>query len=116
MPGQELREAFDGVTKVVAQILEEEDVRRIAREEAKRPVYVTQRNVEQVIGVPRRTFLRDAKAKRFHAVKEQRLVRARTEEALSYYELALTVRAVPVANDDAEAAAFGRVGARRVAR
>jgi hypothetical protein len=40
----------------------EQWLRRIAREDAAPPPFVTQRKVEQILGVPRRYFLRLARA------------------------------------------------------
>lgn len=98
-------------------VLDEADVRRIAREENARPAFVHQRNCAGVVGVPPRQFLRDARAKAFPSTKERRLVMARTADVLAHYELRLSLKASPAQNDhDAEAIAFSRVGARRVAR
>jgi hypothetical protein len=92
-------------------------MREIALEVKTPPAFVHQRNVEAVVGVPRRQFLQDAKARQFPTTKQRRLVFARTADVVAFYELRLRVQASPVANDaDAEAIALARVGARRVAR
>jgi hypothetical protein len=95
----------------------EELIRRIAREEARTPEYVTQRNVETVVGLSRRAYLRASLAGRWPNTREQRLVVARTRDVLQYVEQRLALRAAVPANDrDAEAVAFARSGARRVSR
>ena len=93
-------------------------VRRLAREEAARPVFVTQKNVETVVGLPRRDFLEAALAKRFPSAKEGRRRVARTVDVLAYYERQIALREARPQNDDADAEgrAFARVGARRVSR
>jgi hypothetical protein len=97
------------------QVLDEADVRRIAREEASRPALVHQRSVETVCGVPRRDYLSAAHRGHFPSTKERRLIIARTADVLAYFELRLRTTGAPVANDaDPEAVAFARVGARRV--
>ncbi len=102
---------------MTVQVLDESDVRRIAREEARRPEFVHQRNVEAVVGVPRRTYLRDARASAFPHTREARLILARTDDVVGFYELRIRVKAAPAANDaNAETLEFARVGARRVAR
>jgi hypothetical protein len=101
------------------QILDEDDVRRIAREERARPELVHQRTVESVVGLPPRDFLSAAHAGRFPFTKERRLILARTVDVLAYFEERLQRRppAVAVANDaSAEDRALARVGARRVVR
>lgn len=96
------------------EVLAEDDVRRIAREESQRPVFVHQRNVETVIGLPRRDYLAAAKRKAFATAKERRLVIARTSDVVRWFELRLAHRDVKPANDaDAESIALARVGARR---
>jgi hypothetical protein len=97
------------------EMLDADDVRKIVREELARPVYVSQRTVEAVAGLPRRDFLRLARAGAFPSTRERRLVLARTEDVLAYVALKLATGKAPAANDDAEAIAFSRVGARRVA-
>jgi hypothetical protein len=97
-------------------IVDEADVRRIAREESARPALTTSRNCEAVIGIPPWRFCRDAKAKHFPSYVDHRMVVARTVDALAYYESRIQLAAAPPANDhDPEAVAFARVGARRVA-
>jgi hypothetical protein len=93
----------------------EDMVRRIAREEARRPEYVSQRSVKAVIGIEPRAYLRAAAAKRWPSTNEQRLVVSRTDDVLRYFEVRLRAAAASPANDaNPEAIAFARVGARRV--
>lgn len=93
----------------------DERIRRIAREEAMRPAFVHQRNVEAVIGLPRRDFLRLARAAAFPATKERRVVLARTADVLAYVEERIPRRPpARVLPTDDEATALARVGARRV--
>lgn len=95
----------------------EEMIRRIAREEARPPEFVTQCNVESVVGIKRRTYLRASEAGRWPSTREQRQVIARTADVLAYFELRLRAATASPANDaDREAVEFARVGARRVAR
>ncbi len=102
---------------MVAQILEEEDVRRIVRDEAAPPTFVHQRIVERITGIPGKQYMRDARNKAFASTKERRLVLARTLDVIAYYEQRIALREHRPSNDhDAEAIAFERVGARRVAR
>jgi hypothetical protein len=92
-------------------------IRAIARAESVRPAFVNQRNVETVVGLPRRDYLRLGRAGAFPTTKERRLVIARTVDVLAAFELRLQGREQPVANDaDAEAIALAKVGARRVSR
>jgi hypothetical protein len=101
---------------VSLQVLDEADVRRIMREERARPEYVTQRNVEAVIGLPRRAYLRAIHAGHFAHTRQGRLAVARTVDVISFFELRLRAAVAPVANDAGpEAIALARVGARRVA-
>ncbi len=101
---------------MATQVLDEQDVRRIAREEAARPVLVTQRSVEGVCGLPRRDYLRLARAGAWPTTRERRLVVARTVDVLAYVEERLVLRDAKPQNDsDPEAVAFSKVGARRVA-
>lgn len=96
-------------------ILDEADVRRIAREEAVRPACVHQRSCELVIGLPRRDYLRAAHAGLFPWTKEGRLLIARTADVLGWLERRLVHRDVKPANDSTtETIALSRVGARRV--
>lgn len=95
----------------------EELVRRIAREEARPPAFVHQRTSEAVCGLPRREFLRLARAGAFASTRERRLVIARTADVMAYVESRISMREVKPGNDhDAEAVAFSLVGARRVSR
>jgi hypothetical protein len=95
----------------------EERVRQLVTAAVARPALVHQNNVEQVIGLPRRLYLAAARAGHFGSMKERRLVVARTEAVLGYYEAHITMAEAKPANaQDAEAQAFGRVGARRVER
>jgi hypothetical protein len=80
--------------------------------EVARPIYVSQRTVERVVGVPRRDFLRLARDGAFPSTKEKRLVVARTVDVLRYIETRLTLRARPA--NVTKIDALGRVGARRV--
>lgn len=97
------------------QILDEQDVRRIAQEEAQRPMFINQRTVETVIGLPRRDYLRAAHTGHFAYAKERRLIIARTADVLAWLERRLVHRDVKPANDaSAETIALSRVGARRV--
>jgi hypothetical protein len=90
-------------------------IRQIAREEAARPEFLHQRNVEQIAGIPGRQYLRDAHAKRFPSSKERRLLVARTSDVVAYYALRIATAAAPAANDaSAETIALARVGCRRV--
>jgi hypothetical protein len=96
----------------------EDMVRRIAREEARAPEFVTQRTVEHVVGVESRAYLRGAKAGRFASTKHERLIVARTADVVAYYETRIRLRETAPANNDGdpEAQALARVGARRIAR
>ncbi|MFO0742366.1 MAG: hypothetical protein U0270_41210 [Labilithrix sp.] len=98
------------------QILDEADVRRIARDEAKRPVFTHQRRVEGDLGIPPKEYLTAAHAGMFLWTKERRLIIARTADVIAWLERRITHRNVKPANDaDGETIALGRVGARRVA-
>jgi hypothetical protein len=77
---------------------------------------VHQRNVEAVIGLPRRDYLDAAHSRKFPSTKERRLIVARTVDVLAYFEQRIALRERAAANDaDPEAIAFAKVGARRVA-
>jgi hypothetical protein len=92
-------------------------VREEVREQAARPAFVTQRSVEQVIGLPRREYLRLAREGAWLSTHERRLVFSRTADVAAYFELKFSTSKAPAANDaDAETIAFARVGARRVSR
>lgn len=96
-------------------ILDEADVRRIARDELQRPIYVTQRTVEAITSLPRRDYLRLSRAGAWPSTTERRLVIARTSDVIDYVERRLACRGGSAANDaDAETIALGLVGARRV--
>ena len=98
------------------QILDEDDVRRIAREEAQRPEFVQQRTVKAVIGVEHRDYLRDANAGKFPTRKHHRLIIAKTVDVIDYYANDGRPKAkIAVAHDaDAQTIALAKVGARRV--
>jgi DNA polymerase III alpha subunit len=85
--------------------------------ELQRPLVVTQRTVEGVVGLPRRDFLRLARAGAFASTRERRLVLARTADVIAYVErhLAQHVHHDAPANDATEASVLARVGARRIA-
>jgi hypothetical protein len=89
------------------------EVRACLAEDRARPELVHQRNVEAVVGLPARDYLRLARAGAFACVKDRRLVIARTDDVLAVFERRM---AVPGPNDtaDAEARALSRVGGRRV--
>ncbi|HEY6462553.1 MAG TPA: hypothetical protein VIY73_20430 [Polyangiaceae bacterium] len=93
-------------------------VRRVVREEVQPPVFVTQRNVEQVVGLHRREYLAAARRKDFPTTKEGRRVIARTADVIAFYDERIALREAPPVNDaapeDPEAVAFAKVGARRV--
>ena len=92
-------------------------VKEIVRAELARPVFCSQRSVEAVVGVPRRQFLRDARAQKFASTKEGRLIVSRTADVIRFYENQIALREAKPQNDhDPEALAFSRVGARRIAR
>jgi hypothetical protein len=93
----------------------DERVRAIVRTELAPPVFCNQRNVETVAGLPRREFLRLARARAFPTTRERRLVIARTVDVLAYVERQIALReALPQNDADPEALALARVGARRV--
>ena len=98
----------------------ETGVRKCAAELA-RPVFVHQRSVEQVCGVPGHAFLDFAHAGDFPTWKVRRLVFAETEAVVAFIKTnpvtAEGAAYVPRnARERAEEAAFARVGARRVSR
>ncbi len=94
----------------------EERMREIVRQEAARPEFVHQRTVEAIVGIPRRQYLADARAKCFGSMKEGRLVVARTANVIAYYSARIQIAEsqTPANAQDAEARDWGRVGARRV--
>ena len=97
-------------------VLDEDDVRRIVREERVRPDFVSQRSVESVVGLPRRDYLRLARDGAWPSTRERRLVVSRSADVAAYVETRLRLRERSAANDhDPEALALARVGARRVA-
>ena len=100
------------------QILDEDDVRHIAREEMQRPQFVHQRTVAHVAGLPGRAYLRAHRAGAFPTTVIQRLVLARTADVLAYVERQLKIATTPAANGNAdpESLTLARVGARRVSR
>jgi hypothetical protein len=87
-------------------------VRRVAREEATRPEFVSQRTVLAVVGaIEPRDYLRMAREGRFPSRKERRLVVAKTQDvvdALSAAPAAATTRRT------APEFAHSRSGLRRV--
>jgi hypothetical protein len=92
------------------------EIRRIAREERARPDFVHQRNVETVVGLPRRDYLRMSRANAWHSHKHRRLVIARTSDVIAYLETHIGLREYAPANVvDIESATLARVGARRIA-
>ncbi len=77
-----------------------------------RPLLTTQRNVESVVGIDAREFLRVARAGAFASTKERRLVVARTADVVAHFESRMRL---PTSQDaDSEAHALARVGLRRV--
>lgn len=97
------------------QMVDEQDVRRICREELQRPVVVSQRSIEAVVGLPRRDYLRLARSGAWPTTRERRLVLSRTADVLAWLEHRLSHRDIKPANDaSAESLALSRVGARRV--
>lgn len=63
-----------------------------------RPALVHQRNVEHVVGLPGREFLRLARDGAFASTKEKRLVLAKTEDVLAFFESRMRERpTAPVA-------------------
>lgn len=80
------------------------------------PLFVTQRTVEIVIGIPPRDYLRAARSKSFASTKERRLIIARTSDVVAWLELRLrtTAGAAPANDADPESIALARVRARRV--
>lgn len=102
---------------MAVQVLDEEDVRRVVREELRLPAFVHQRNVERTLGLPGRDYLVAARASAFPSVKERRLVIARTDDVLRWIDRRLAPRgAKPAIDADAETVSLARVGARRLAR
>lgn len=98
-------------------------VRKCAAELA-RPVFVHQRSVEQVWGVPGHAFLDFAHAGDFPTWKIRRLIFAETEAVVAFIKANVmrpdvddeAVYVPRTAREEAEAAALARVGARRVSR
>jgi hypothetical protein len=84
--------------------------------ELQRPIFVTQRTVERVLSMPAGRYLELARAGAFSCRKDQRLVYARTEDVAAFVEAVGSDRRAVAANDDDEARAFARYGARRVRR
>jgi hypothetical protein len=89
----------------------ERRMRAIAREEAPRPEFVHQRNVERWTGMPGHDLLECARARAFDSHKIKRLVYVKTLDVLSFIE---AHRPATHAADD-ESVELSRVGARRVA-
>lgn len=89
-------------------------VRQIVREEMVRPIFVTQQNVEAVLGLPRRDYLTAARAKHFASTKEGRRVVARTEDVCRYLEQRIILRDAKPANLE-QGSHLAAAGWRRVA-
>ena len=94
----------------------DERIRRVVCEALDRPAptFVHQRSVEAICGVPRRAYLDLARSGAFPATKSGRLVLARTADVVAYVEAMLPRQRDAAHADDAEAAAFAKVHARRV--
>lgn len=90
-------------------------VREIVRAEIARPEYVSQRTVEAVVGLPRRDYLRLARAGEFSTMRERRLVVARTSDVIAYLERRLTIAAAKPANTE-QSSRMAAAGWRRVSR
>lgn len=87
-------------------------------DELQRPQLVHQRTVEAVVGLPRRDFLRLARAGAFPSTHERRLVIARAADVIAAFERRMPRIECRVADETAktgESAALARVGARRIA-
>ena len=85
-------------------------------DELQRPELVHQRNVEAVVGLPRRDYLRLARDGAFPSTRERRLVIARAVDVVAVFARRLVrVTHRASANDGSEASSLARVGARRVA-
>jgi hypothetical protein len=89
-------------------------IHEVVRAELARPAYVTQRSVETVLGLPRRDYLRLARADAWASTRERRLIVSRTSDVLAYIETRLTIRGAQADNDSPEDVVLARVGARRV--
>ncbi len=96
------------------EIIDEQRVRAISREEAARPELVTQRSVYSVTSMPARDYLAHIRAGDWPSYADRRLRYSRTLDVISYLE-AHPVKPRVVAND-VESAAFSRSrsGIRRV--
>jgi hypothetical protein len=82
---------------------------------AQRPIFVHQRSVERVLGLPGEEYLEAARAGEFETWRRKRLTFARTSDVASYLESFPSAKsAVASPANDAEAVALARVGARRV--
>jgi hypothetical protein len=83
-------------------LIDEDELARLVREtvhrEIARPLLISQRNVEQVIGLPRRDYLRLARAGEFPSCRERRLVLARTADVLAVFEKRIAVQSTRPAN------------------
>ena len=90
----------------------EDFVRRVAREEA-RPLFVSQRTCERVLGIAPRDFLHHAREHAFVSTKERRLVIAKTDDVAAWLDARLA-RAKQPSNVTPIDTALARVGARRV--
>jgi hypothetical protein len=87
---------------------------RLAASDLARPLYVTQRSVETMLGLPAVDFLEDARSGAFPSWKVRRLVFAKTLDVAAYIE----GHGRPVASagdDEADRADLARIGGRRVA-
>ena len=92
----------------------DERIREVVRAELARPAYVTQRSVEAVLGLPRRDYLRLARADVWPSTREGRLIVSRTADVLAYVESRIAIRGAHAGDDSLEDVMLARVGARRV--
>jgi len=80
------------------------------------PEFTTQYNCEADLGILPRHFLRLARRGAFASVKVARVVSARREDVVAFFETRLQLAARAPANDvSGEAISLGRAGLRRVA-
>jgi hypothetical protein len=91
-------------------------IKAVIRAELARPVYVSQRSVESVVGLSRRDYLRLSRCRAWPSTRERRLVVARTVDVLAYVERSIAIRASSADNDSPEDVVLARVGARRISR
>jgi hypothetical protein len=88
-------------------------VRASLGEVISRPELVSQRTVAAVVGMPQRDYLRHVRALSWPSYSDRRLRYSKTEHVIAWLEAHPAHAEVDV--DDAEAVAFARCGARRVA-